>query len=180
MEQASSETTPPPQEESPDGQASDDSQSDGEPAIPDHWDKYETKTPVPDAVKRMAFENKMTQDQFTATLNTFGQYMQAQRMAEAEQLKQQGKDFITKEWGEKAEYNLNIARRALQTVDPEGELKQLLDTTGFGNHPTILKFFSNLGKDLQEGGYLRGELRQPAGAKKTPAQLLYPSMNRKD
>ena len=179
MEQAQ-QTTPPPQEEkSPDGQASEEQSGDqkAEAAIPDHWDKYETPAPVPDAVKKMAFENKLTQDQFSATLNTFGQYMQAQRMAEAEQLKQQGVEFIKTEWGDKAEYNLNIARRALQTVDKEGELKQLLDQTGFGNHPAVLKFFANLGRDLQEGGYLRGELKRPAGAKKSPAQLLYPTMN---
>jgi len=146
------------------------------PNIPEHWDKYEASAPVPDEVKRMAHQSGLTQEQFNATLDTFGKYMQAQKMVEHEQLKQQGVDFIKKEWGDKAEYHLNLARRALRTVDKDGELKEVLDQTGFGNHPVVLKFFANLGKNLQEGGYLKGELKRPAGAGKTAAQRLYPNM----
>ena len=151
-------------------------QAEEQPSIPDHWDKYEATAPVPDEVKRMAHKAGLTQEQFNATLETFGRYSQAQKMAELEQIKQEGQKYIQEKWGDKAEYNLNIARRALQTVDTDGSLKEMLETTGYGSHPVVLQFFANLGKNLQEGGFLRGELKQPAGAKKSPAQLLYPNM----
>ena len=146
------------------------------PPIPDHWDKYEAATPVPDTVKQMAHKAGLTQEQFAATLDTFGKYSQAQKMAELEQIKQEGQKYVKETWGQDAERNLNLARRALQTVDTDGALKEMLETTGYGSHPVVLQFFSNLGKNLQEGGFLRGELKKPAGAGKTKAQILYPNM----
>ena len=133
--------------------------------VPQTWDKYEAPegVVVPDAVKRMAHQEGLTQRQFNATLQTMMTYTQASKLAEVEQLRQQGEKLLKEEWKDQAEYKLNMARRAVRTVDKNGELQRLLDTTGYGNHPVILKFFARLGEHMREGGFLKGEVNKPAG-----------------
>ena len=180
MEKA--QTQQPPQDakdDTSDGQASDkqsDDKSDVADAVPEHWDKYVSPQPVPEMVKKMAHEAGLTQSQFDASMKTFGNYMQATRLAEQQQIRQMGEQFIEKEWGDQKEYKTNLARRALRTVDKEGKLNELLTQTGYVNHPVVLSFLYDLGRNMQEGGFLKGELKRPAGAGKSPAQVLYPNM----
>ena len=146
-------------------------------SVPEHWDKYETPEGVPaaEALKRMAHRMQLTQAQFEGVVHNLGTYTMAQKMAEKEAMRIAGAKFIQEEWKDNAEYHLNLARRALRTVDTGGELQRMLDDSGLGNHPVVLKFFNKLGQQMREGGFLRGDLRKPAGRNKTPAQRLFPN-----
>lgn len=78
--------------------------------------------------------------------------------------------------GEKLQENLAVARKAIDTFGTP-ELKDLLNTTGMGNHPEVVKLAYKIGKAISEDGFVRG---QPKGAatESDLAKSLFPSMNR--
>jgi len=49
-------------------------------------------------------------------------------------------------------------------------LRQLLDESGLGNHPDMIRFVARVGRDLSEGSFERGDA---ASTKKTAEQSLY-------
>jgi hypothetical protein len=55
------------------------------------------------------------------------------------------------------------------------ELRQLLDETGLGNHPLIIRLFHNLSKTLKEDGVVKGTAT--AGGGKSLANRMFPNMN---
>jgi len=130
---------------------------------------------VPDFItpemKQFAYKQGLSNDQFNAVIQQYGYISQTAEQERTNQLKNMA-DAQLKKWGDKADYHLTLAKRALKTVDKEGELSALLGETGFGNHPVVLRFLSNLGENLREGGFLRGNINKPPG-KKTAAEVLY-------
>jgi len=112
----------------------------------------------------------LTQAQGEGVLKAQGMMKQA----ELQNMRQVGEAHV-KTWGDKAGYNMNLARRAMKQMDPDGGLRKLLDTTGFGNHPEVLNFFLRQGTSLSEGGFLKGNVNRPPG-KKTVAQKMFPNM----
>lgn len=50
---------------------------------------------------------------------------------------------VKKEWGDKADYNLNLANRALHKFGSE-ELTGFLKQSGIGNHPAMIKLFHRI------------------------------------
>lgn len=66
----------------------------------------------------------------------------------------------------------NFAARAFDHYGLKaGEgLRQLLDESGIGNHPDLIRFVARVGRDLDEGNFERGD---PVTVPKTPEQKLY-------
>jgi len=91
------------------------------------------------------------------------------------QVKQAGMELI-ESWGLEADRNLEISRRALKTIDKDGSLAQVLNETGFGDHPAVLSFMYNLGRQLQEGGFFETPTVQHD--RRTRAQRMYPTMEK--
>jgi hypothetical protein len=75
--------------------------------------------------------------------------------------------------GDKLEENLGVARKALDTFGTP-ELRDVLNATGFGNHPAIIKAFLKVGKAISQDGFVVGS---PAGASMDPAKKMFPNMN---
>lgn len=75
--------------------------------------------------------------------------------------------------GDKLEENLAVARKARDAFGSD-ELKALLDSTGVGNHPAVVKFFVKVGKAVSEDGMVR---TGQAGAQVDPARKMFPGMN---
>lgn len=75
--------------------------------------------------------------------------------------------------GDKLEENLAVARKARDAFGSD-ELKQLLDSTGVGNHPAVVRFFYKVGKSISEDGMIRAAQQ---GAPVDQAKRLFPSMN---
>lgn len=76
--------------------------------------------------------------------------------------------------GDKFTENLAVARKAMDTFGSPG-LKSLLDSTGLGNNPEVIRAFFKAGKAISEDGFVKGQ--QPAAAETDTAKKLFPSMN---
>lgn len=66
------------------------------------------------------------------------------------------------EWGPSFSENVEAARRALRFHGDEGVM-QVLESTGLGDHPAIVKMMAKIGKGLKEDG-LRGTAGASMGA----------------
>lgn len=75
--------------------------------------------------------------------------------------------------GDKFDENLGVARKALSTFGSP-ELAKLLDDSGFGNHPEIVKAFYKVGKAISEDRFVGGAAK---GNDTDPAKKLFPNMN---
>lgn len=75
--------------------------------------------------------------------------------------------------GDKLDENLGVARKALDTFGTP-ELRDLLNASGMGNHPAVIKAFYKVGKAISEDGFVKGS---PPGASTDPAKTMFPSMN---
>lgn len=75
--------------------------------------------------------------------------------------------------GDKLEENLGIARKALDTFGTP-ELKDVLNASGLGNHPEVIKAFVKAGKAISEDKFVAGA---PKGSDADPAKKLFPNMN---
>lgn len=76
--------------------------------------------------------------------------------------------------GEKLNENLAIAQKAMNEFGSP-ELKELLSTSGLGNHPEVIRMFYKAGKAISEDGYVGG--RKTDGGVKDPSKIMYPDMN---
>lgn len=75
--------------------------------------------------------------------------------------------------GEKFNETVESAKRAFHAYAGP-ELVKLMNDTGYGNHPEVLKMFARIGAGLKEGRFVSGG--QPVVAQKGPANKLYPNM----
>ncbi len=76
--------------------------------------------------------------------------------------------------GANFESNVALAQKAMgQFGSPE--LKQMLETSGLGSHPEVVRFFHRVGKELGEGSVHRTTNDVPAD--KSWANRMYPDMN---
>lgn len=76
--------------------------------------------------------------------------------------------------GDKLEANLAVAKTALDKFGTP-ELKQLMNQTGLGNHPELIRFFYRAGKAISEdtyvGGHKEGEGDRPKNFNDLAAKL---------
>jgi hypothetical protein len=72
--------------------------------------------------------------------------------------------------GEKLPETLATARKAIDLGPPE--LKELLNSSGLGNHPAVVKWAYTVGKALSEDRFVRGQAPQAQGSRES---RLYPS-----
>lgn len=75
--------------------------------------------------------------------------------------------------GDKLQENLAVAKRALETFGTP-ELRDVLNASGLGNHPEVIRAFYKAGKAISEDRFVQGA---PAAAATDPAKRLFPSMN---
>ena len=133
--------------------------------------EYELPEGIPDNVRIFANEHGFTQDQLNATLQQFGGYIHGMRQAEQQSLRQMGEAHL-KNWGPDAKNKLALAKAAVRQNDPDGKLMEALNTSGWGNHPDVLNFLYNIGKSMQEGGFIKSNVPRKPG-EKTAAQAMY-------
>ena len=133
--------------------------------------EYELPEGMPDNVRIFANEHGFTQDQLNATITQFGGYMTAMKQTEQQALRQMGETHV-KNWGPDAQNKLALAKAAVRQNDPEGKLMTALNESGWGNHPDVLNFLYNIGKSMQEGGFIKSAIPRKPG-EKTAAQAMY-------
>lgn len=102
--------------------------------------------------------------------------VQRQQQAWTEQVQQWQQDVTADKeiGGDKLPQTLAYAKAAIDLVgDPA--LVQLLDSTGYGNHPVIVKAFAAIGKKVAPDSFVGGKPAAPAGDDALLAKL-YPTM----
>lgn len=65
----------------------------------------------------------------------------------------------------------SAAARALMAFDVDGSLAQLLEQTGYGNHPAMVQFLAALGSQISEDSGGRG-----GEGESNPLKAVYPTM----
>lgn len=76
--------------------------------------------------------------------------------------------------GDKLAENLAVARKAMEEFGTP-ELKDVLNSTGFGNHPAVVKAFYKIGLAISQDGFVKGSA--PRGAEADIAKRMFPTMN---
>lgn len=100
------------------------------------------------------------------------QNLSRQQEAQHQQLLQNWADASKEMLGPSYEEDLALAVRAADTFGGE-PLRQLLEETGLGNHPVIVKTFCQIGRATAEDSSLGG--KETSGGDKTFAEALYGS-----
>jgi len=152
-------------------------------------EKYEFKAPegtdfdpgIVEAYSGAAKEAGLSQDAAQKVLEKMAPALAARQTAQVEAIHKEWSDASTadKEFGgEKLKENLAIARKAYDAYDPipQGQtttpLRTLLETTGLGNHPEIIRLLYRAGKAISEDHFVGGSAAVNANPR-TLAEKLY-------
>ncbi len=103
------------------------------------------------AFNKLAFDMDLTQKQAQQMMDAY--------VAQQQQLGGNAKDTmeaLTKEWGAGVHNQIKTAQRAVVQVGGQ-ELIDILETTGMGNHPALIKAFAKVGAVLAEDDPVFGD-----------------------
>lgn len=154
-------------------------------------EKYEFKAPEgkeldPDLLTSFsdaAKDANLSQDSAQKLLDKMAPTLAARQVAQVEAIHKEWKDTSSsdKEFGgEKLKENMGVAKKALDAFDPIGKdqtttpLRTLLEETGLGNHPEVIRLLYRAGKAISEDTFVSGH----GGKSSEPdaASVLYPTM----
>lgn len=142
---------------------------------------YELNPEVTEEFTAYAKELNLPQDKAQAAVGMGVKLIESYQAKQAEAMAQQQTEWrnavmADKEIGGPAlAENLGYAAKVLDTFAPD--LRGVLDETGLGNHPALVKAFIKIGKAISEDR-LVGGAQQVTGAARDPAATLFPTMNR--
>lgn len=144
-------------------------------------EKYEFKAPegteydsgILDVFAGAAKEADLTQDAAQKLIEKMAPAIAARQADQVKAIHKEWQDASSadKEFGgEKLSENLGVARKALENFGSP-DLRKLLDETGLGNHPEVIRFMYRAGKAISEDKFVGGS----AAGKSTPnpANVLY-------
>lgn len=139
--------------------------------LPDEvpWDA-ETQTAYTQVAHRLGLTSAQAQGLMDWYIDLYQQHL-----AKVEEDSFTTVEALKKEWGGRFEQNLALAQRAfdlLRRDDPE--LVDLVDLTGLGNRPSVLRFFATVGRLLAEHGQVPGHVAgvlSPEDAKAKIAEI---------
>jgi len=100
----------------------------------------------------MCKEAKLSKEQGEAVLKYLHGNYTAYQESQAAQIKKWVEEArADKEFGgDKFDENVADARKGLATFDTDGSIRQMLEETGYGSNPAVLKIFARVGKALGE------------------------------
>ena len=168
-----------------DGQAAGDSADDKAPeGAPE---KYEFKAPdgqqfdpkVIESYAEVAKELNLSQDAAQKMLDKLGPVIQTRQAEQVEAIRSQWAEDAKadKEFGgDKLTENLASAKKALDQFG-NAELRTLLNESGLGNHPEVIRFMVRAGKAISEDRYVGGGQGGKTGPRtfNDQAAALYPN-----
>lgn len=171
-----------PEGEGADGDAG---KTDDKPGAPD---VYEFKAPEgkeydPEALAKfsdVARKHNLTQEAAQNLLDDLAPVV-AERQAEvikAAQAEWTANAKADKEFGgEKLDANLSVAKKALEKFGTP-ELRTLLNESGLGNHPEVIRAFYRAGKAISEDSVVTSSLGGGLPSNRDAANVLYPSQQK--
>lgn len=131
-----------------------------------------------EAFSAAAKEANLSQEKAQKLLETMSPKLAERQMAQIAEVQKQWTESskADKEFGgEKLGENLGVAKKALDQFGTP-ELKSLLEESGLGNHPEVVRFFYRAGKAISEDGFVGG--RKADGTVKDPARVLFTTMEK--
>lgn len=151
-----------------------------EPVVPEAYEfkmpeGVELDTVAADEFTVIAKELKLTQEQAQKVADIGAKQAQRQAEAHAKQVEAWTEAVKTDKeiGGDALPENLAIARKALDTFGTP-ELKDILNISGLGNHPAVIKAFYKAGKAISDDRFVAGSAPT---APDDPAKRMFPSMN---
>jgi len=141
------------------------------------WGETQLDGEVLTAFSEVAKELNLTQEAASKVLDKMAPVMQARQAAQFEAARTEWAEQskADKEFGgEKLQENLGFAKRAMDAYSTP-ELKTLLNESGLGNHPEVIRFFVKAGKAISEDTVVTGA--KGAGTESFNAKRLYPNSN---
>ena len=108
--------------------------------------------------RQLAHEIGLNNDQASVLFDTYVNAIAGQQEQEQEafdQFEVENTQALQQEWGGNFDKNVELARRAFMNFATP-EAVEIMEQTGLGNHPEILKVFSRVGELLQEDSVLPG------------------------
>ena len=132
-------------------------------------------------LKALAKEDNLSQDKAQKYADLGVKAVQKFQTRMQEQVTQAQQQWVTdskadKEFGgDKLNENLAVAKKARDAFGTP-ELTQLLNETGLGNHPEMIRAFFRIGQAVSEDRLVPGGT-QPAKNGQSIAQRMYPNMN---
>lgn len=144
-------------------------------------EKYEFTAPegkeydsqVIDTFSAAAKEANLSQDAAQKLLDKVAPALAERQTQQADALKSQWleESKSDKEFGgDKIQENLGVAKKALDTFGTP-ELRKLLEDTGLGNHPEVIRAFYKAGKAISEDTFVGGQPAPKGGL--NAAAVLY-------
>jgi hypothetical protein len=124
---------------------------------------------VIDAFAEVAKELDLSQAAAEKVLNKMAPVLAERSAAQIQQAQQQWVESSIKDkefGGEKLQENLAVAKKAMDAFATP-ELKQLLNESGLGNHPEVIRMMYRAGKAISEDGYV-GPSQGAGSAKGSP------------
>ena len=123
-------------------------------------------------------ELNLTQDQAQKLID-----LQTKHITEAAAAQQRAWDKTFEGWeastkadaeigGKDFDANVGVAKTAVKTFANE-EFKEMLNSTGIGSHPEMVRFLFKVGKAISNDQVLQGEA---TGGPRDPAKTLFPDM----
>lgn len=144
-------------------------------------EKYEFKAPegteydseILDAFTGAAKEANLSQDAAQKLIEKMAPAIAARQADQVQAIHKEWLDASTADTefgGEKLAENLGVARKALDNFGTP-DLRKLLDETGLGNHPEVIRFMYRAGKAISEEKFVGGAARGTGAT--NPANVLY-------
>lgn len=151
---------------------------------PNAPEKYEFKSPegaeyspeILSAFSEVSKELDLSQDAAQKILDKMAPAMQERQVQTLEKAKTLWADTTRADreiGGDKLQENLAIAGKALEAFGSP-ELRGLLNESGLGNHPEVIRMFLKAGKAISEDGFVGGK-RVNSAAATDPAKRLFPN-----
>lgn len=148
--------------------------------------KYEFKHPeegaefnpkVVDKFAEVAGKHQISQEAAQEIMASMSQTLNEVQAEALTALRGQWREQVTADseiGGDKLNESLATAKKALTQFGGD-EMLQLLEETGFGDHPAVIRTFNKIGKAISEDSFVAAGQR--ASAPVTPAKTMYPNMN---
>jgi hypothetical protein len=130
----------------------------GRPETHEHYDMSDYAPESTENFRQLAHEIGLNNDQANTLFNAYMDSIAGQEESESEafdQFEVENTQALQKEWGGDFDKNVELARRAFMNFATP-EAVEIMEQTGLGNHPEILKVFSRVGELLQEDSVLPG------------------------
>lgn len=141
---------------------------------------YQADSAVMDKFQGIARELNLTQEQAQKLVALDAERVAASGEAQKAQFAQQVDAWVGELkndqtfGGANFDGNVKVAQKAMADFGTP-ELKQMLETSGLGSHPEVVRLFHRIGQQLGEGAVHRESTQVPAG--QGWAQRMYPDMN---